>query len=80
MFDGSTLGKIEVVGPDAAEFLEPDVCERPAQQLPVGRCRYGILLREDGFVLDDGMSLAGWPPRSLPRHHDDRRRGARAGA
>jgi sarcosine oxidase subunit alpha len=54
MFDGSTLGKIEVVGPDAAEFLDR-MYVNALQKLPVGRCRYGILLREDGFVLDDGI-------------------------
>jgi sarcosine oxidase subunit alpha len=54
LFDGSTLGKIEVVGPDAATFLDR-MYVNPLQKLPVGRCRYGILLREDGFVLDDGI-------------------------
>ena len=54
MFDASTLGKIEVVGPDAAEFLER--CYVNAwKKLAPGRCRYGLLLREDGFVLDDGV-------------------------
>ena len=54
LFDGSTLGKIEVVGPDAAEFLDR-IYVNALQKLAVGRCRYGILLREDGFVLDDGI-------------------------
>ncbi len=54
MFDGSTLGKIQVVGPDAGEFLDR-MYVNALQKLPVGRCRYGILLREDGFVLDDGI-------------------------
>ncbi len=54
LFDGSTLGKIEVVGPDAAEFLGR-MYVNALDKLPVGRCRYGILLREDGFVLDDGI-------------------------
>jgi sarcosine oxidase, subunit alpha len=54
IFDGSTLGKIEVVGPDAAEFLDR-MYVNALRALPVGRCRYGILLREDGFVLDDGI-------------------------
>jgi sarcosine oxidase subunit alpha len=54
LFDGSTLGKIEVVGPDAAEFLDR-IYVNALNKLPVGRCRYGILLREDGFVLDDGV-------------------------
>ena len=54
MFDASTLGKIEVVGPDAAEFLER-MYVNAWKKLAVGRCRYGVLLREDGFVLDDGV-------------------------
>ncbi len=51
--DVSTLGKIEVVGPDAAAFLDKLYCNAVAS-LPVGRARYGLMLREDGFVLDDG--------------------------
>ncbi len=54
MFDASTLGKIEVVGPDAAEFLNR-MYINAWTKLGVGRCRYGVLLREDGFVLDDGV-------------------------
>ena len=55
MFDASTLGKIEVVGPDAAEFLNR-MYTNPWKQLAPGRCRYGLLLREDGFITDDGVS------------------------
>jgi sarcosine oxidase subunit alpha len=54
LFDGSTLGKIEVRGPDAAAFLDR-MYVNALRNLGVGRCRYGILLREDGFVLDDGI-------------------------
>jgi len=54
MFDASTLGKIEVVGPDAAEFLER-LYINPFQKLGVGRCRYGVLLNEAGFIIDDGV-------------------------
>ncbi len=54
IFDASTLGKIEVTGPDAALFLER--CYVNAwQKLGIGRCRYGLLLREDGFIYDDGV-------------------------
>lgn len=53
--DVSTLGKIEVQGRDAAEFLERVYINR-WKSLPVGRCRYGLMLREDGFVLDDGTT------------------------
>jgi len=54
IFDASTLGKIEVVGPDAAEFMNRLYINNWSN-LGVGRSRYGILLREDGFIYDDGV-------------------------
>ncbi|MGB3501704.1 MAG: sarcosine oxidase subunit alpha [Mesorhizobium sp.] len=54
IFDASTLGKIEVVGPDAAKFMEL-LYTNPWEKLEPGRCRYGIMLREDGFIYDDGV-------------------------
>jgi len=51
--DVSTLGKFEVIGPDAVAFLERIYVNR-IQTLKVGRCRYGVMLREDGIVFDDG--------------------------
>jgi len=54
IFDASTLGKIEVAGPDAAIFLER-MYVNGFRKLAAGRARYGLLLREDGFVLDDGV-------------------------
>jgi sarcosine oxidase subunit alpha len=54
VFDASTLGKIVVAGPDAAEFLNR-LYVNDFTQLAPGRCRYGILLREDGFIYDDGV-------------------------
>jgi sarcosine oxidase subunit alpha len=54
IFDASTLGKIEVVGPDAAEFMNR-LYVNNWSNLGVGRSRYGILLREDGFIFDDGV-------------------------
>jgi len=54
IFDASTLGKIEVVGPDAVTFMER-MYTNPWAKLGVGRCRYGLLLGEDGFVRDDGV-------------------------
>ncbi|MDQ0321427.1 sarcosine oxidase subunit alpha [Pararhizobium capsulatum DSM 1112] len=51
--DVSTLGKIEVFGTDAAEFLNRLYCN-PILKLPVGKARYGLMLREDGIVYDDG--------------------------
>jgi sarcosine oxidase subunit alpha len=60
IMDASTLGKIEVVGPDAAEFLNRLYINSFAK-LGVGRCRYGLMLTEDGYIYDDGvvMRLAG---------------------
>ncbi|MGQ3674592.1 sarcosine oxidase subunit alpha family protein [Xanthobacter sp. TB0139] len=51
--DVSTLGKIDVQGTDAAEFLNR-VYINAFAKLPVGKARYGVMLREDGFILDDG--------------------------
>jgi sarcosine oxidase subunit alpha len=62
IFDASTLGKIEVVGPDAAEFLNRLYVNELAN-LAVGRCRYGILLRDDGYVFDDGVIARKAPDR-----------------
>ncbi|MUZ74745.1 sarcosine oxidase subunit alpha family protein [Agrobacterium vitis] len=53
--DVSTLGKIAVQGPDAAEFLNR-IYVNGFKTLPIGRLRYGIMLREDGFVYDDGAT------------------------
>jgi sarcosine oxidase, subunit alpha len=54
LFDATTLGKIEVVGPDAAIFLER-LYANAFQKLEVGRCRYGLMLSEAGFLMDDGV-------------------------
>ncbi|MBB5220251.1 sarcosine oxidase subunit alpha [Amaricoccus macauensis] len=54
MFDASTLGKIEVAGPDAVTFMER-MYTNPWAKLGVGRSRYGLLLGEDGFIRDDGV-------------------------
>jgi sarcosine oxidase, subunit alpha len=54
LFDASTLGKIAVVGRDAAEFMNR-MYVNDWTKLGVGRCKYGILLRDDGFVYDDGV-------------------------
>jgi sarcosine oxidase subunit alpha len=53
--DVSTLGKIDIQGPDAAAFLEC-VYANSWRNLPVGKARYGLMLREDGFVMDDGTT------------------------
>ncbi len=56
VMDASTLGKIEVVGPDAAEFLNR-LYINSFTKLAVGRCRYGLMLNEMGFVYDDGVVM-----------------------
>ncbi|ESX60193.1 sarcosine oxidase subunit alpha [Mesorhizobium sp. LSHC420B00] len=53
--DVSTLGKIDIRGSDACEFLER-VYINGWKTLPVGRARFGVMLREDGFVMDDGTT------------------------
>lgn len=53
--DVSTLGKIDIQGPDAAEFLNR-VYVNGFAKLPVGRARYGVMLNDDGVVLDDGTT------------------------
>ncbi len=55
MIDVSTLGKIAVQGPDAAEFLNR-IYVNGWKTLAVGRLRYGVMLREDGIVMDDGAT------------------------
>ncbi|MEM8987795.1 MAG: sarcosine oxidase subunit alpha family protein [Pseudomonadota bacterium] len=53
--DVSTLGKIDVYGPDAMEFLNRLYINNWAK-LPVGKARYGVMLREDGHIFDDGTT------------------------
>jgi sarcosine oxidase subunit alpha len=55
LFDGSPLGKIEVVGPDAALFLDR-MYANAMSSLAVGRLRYGLMLSESGVVIDDGVA------------------------
>ncbi|MGH8134475.1 MAG: glycine cleavage T C-terminal barrel domain-containing protein, partial [Steroidobacteraceae bacterium] len=53
--DVSTLGKIDVQGPDAAQFLD-FIYANTFSTLAIGRARYGIMLREDGMLFDDGTT------------------------
>ena len=53
--DVTSLGKIDVQGTDAAAFLNKVYCSGFAK-LPVGKVRYGLMLREDGMVMDDGTA------------------------
>jgi sarcosine oxidase subunit alpha len=56
ILDGSTLGKIDVQGPDAAAFLDM-LYTNMISSLKVGSVRYGVMCRTDGMVLDDGTVL-----------------------
>ena len=53
--DVTTLGKIDIKGPDVAELLNR-VYTNAWLKLPVGKARYGAMLREDGIVMDDGTT------------------------
>ena len=55
ILDASTLGKIELWGADVADFLDRVYVNR-WHTLEVGRCRYGLMLGEDGMVMDDGVT------------------------
>ena len=55
ILDATTLGKIDIQGRDAAEFLDR-IYTNGFRKLPVGRCRYGLMCGEDGMVFDDGVS------------------------
>jgi len=62
--DASTLGAIDVQGKDAATFLER-IWTIEVRGLPIGRCRYGLVLKDDGTVLDDGVVCRLGPNRFL---------------
>ena len=55
MLDASTLGKIDLQGRDVAEFLNR-IYTNAWSKLAIGRCRYGLMLGEDGMVFDDGVT------------------------
>ncbi|MCW5238106.1 sarcosine oxidase subunit alpha family protein [Verminephrobacter eiseniae] len=55
LMDASTLGKIQIDGPDAREFLNR-IYANAWSQLAVGKCRYGLMLDENGMVMDDGVT------------------------
>ncbi|MGL4296603.1 MAG: glycine cleavage T C-terminal barrel domain-containing protein, partial [Aestuariivirga sp.] len=56
ILDASTLGKIEIKGPDAAEFLDR-MYTNMFSTLKVGKCRYGLMMNELGFLTDDGVTV-----------------------
>ena len=55
ILDASTLGKIDIQGPDAREFLNR-VYTNAWTKLDVGKARYGLMCKEDGMVFDDGVT------------------------
>jgi sarcosine oxidase subunit alpha len=64
LLDASTLGKIEIAGRDAGRFLDRIYINR-WQNLGVGRCRYGVMCKDDGMVFDDGVGTRLAPERFL---------------
>lgn len=64
VLDSSSLGKIEVIGPDAAGFLD-HIYLGTMSSLGVGRTRYGLMLNEDGIIIDDGVVSRLAPQRFL---------------
>lgn len=62
VLDASTLGKIDIQGPDAARFLEM-IYTNNWLKLGIGKCRYGLMLNEHGMVFDDGVTTR------LGEHH-----------
>ena len=60
--DASTLGKIDIQGKDTAEFLNR-IYTNAWSKLEIGKCRYGLMLGEDGMVMDDGVTAR------LGEHH-----------
>jgi sarcosine oxidase, subunit alpha len=56
LLDASTLGKIELRGPDSAVLLDR-VYTNVFSSLKPGRCRYGLMLNEHGFLIDDGVTV-----------------------
>lgn len=55
ILDASTLGKIDIHGPDASKLLNL-IYTNEWDSLPVGHCRYGLMLGEDGMIFDDGVT------------------------
>ena len=64
MIDASTLGKIDIQGPDAVTFLDR-IYTNGWGNLKPGRCRYGLMLGEDGMVMDDGVTTCLGPNHYL---------------
>ena len=74
LVDVSTLGKIELAGPPTSPNSSNRVYINRWDTLAVGRCRYGVMLRDDGMVIDDGTTSR-LAAVALPDDDDDRQRG-----
>ena len=72
ILDASTLSKIDIQGPDSHVFLNR-VYTDPFLKVPVGRCRYGLMLDENGMVIDDGVTGRLGRESLLDVHHHRRR-------
>ena len=72
VMDATTLGKIDLQGPDVGVFLDR-IYTNTFSTLPVGSCRYGVMCRLDGMVFDDGVSSR-LARRPVPHDDDDRQR------
>ncbi len=77
MLDGSPLGKLEIYGPDAAHFLDLMYVGTMSNLKP-GQARYGLLLNENGIVVDDGIVARLGSQHLLGEHHE-RRSGTHGG-
>lgn len=64
ILDATTLGKIDIQGPDAAQFLDR-IYTNAWTNLAVGSCRYGVMCKADGMVMDDGVTARLGPGRFL---------------
>ncbi len=64
LLDASTLGKIEIKGPDAGEFLNR-IYTNTFSTLKPGKCRYGLMMNEMGFLMDDGVTVCLGPDHYL---------------
>lgn len=64
IMDSSTLGKIDIQGPDTTEFLNR-IYTNSWTKLGVGKCRYGLMLDENGMVFDDGVNIRLGPEHFL---------------
>ncbi len=74
LIDVSTFGKIELQGPDVGKLLDR-LYINTFSTLPVGKARYGVMLREDGFVMDDGTTAPVRRSLDHDHHHGQCREG-----